>query len=100
MSVTPLSLKDSTEVVNHIILCGLHPSVYYFIQPLRAKYLKEIQYVVILSPEKPGEVWDQISRFSKILFVKGNPLLEEDLQRANINNAAKAVILGQDISSK
>lgn len=41
MSVTPISIKDSTEITNHIVLCGIHPSIYYFILPLRAKYLKE-----------------------------------------------------------
>lgn len=33
--------ENSTNVRNHILLCGLHPSIYYFILPLRAKYLKE-----------------------------------------------------------
>jgi hypothetical protein len=41
MSVTAISLKDTTEVTNHIVLCGIHPSIYHFILPLRAKYLKE-----------------------------------------------------------
>jgi hypothetical protein len=41
----PVSLMQATEystnVKNHIVLCGSHPSIYYFILPLRAKYLKE-----------------------------------------------------------
>ena len=42
MSVTPISILDSTEITNHIVVCGIHPSIYYFILPLRAKYLKEL----------------------------------------------------------
>ncbi len=97
MSVSPISLKDSNEIVNHIVLCGIHPSIYYFLLPLRAKYLKQFQYVVIIAPEKPTEIWDYINRFPKILFIKGSPLLTEDLLWANINFADKAVILGHNM---
>ena len=50
ISVSPISLKDSNEIVNHIVVCGIHPSIYYFLLPLRARYLKEFQYVVIIAP--------------------------------------------------
>lgn len=92
MSVTPISILDSQEVQDHIVVCGIHPSIYYFILPLRAKYLKKMQYIVILAPEKPTEIWDFISRFPKIKFIKGNPLVSEDLMRTNIIFANKAVI--------
>lgn len=49
MAATHISIKDSLDVTNHIVVCGIHPSLYYFILPLRAKYLKEWQYIVILS---------------------------------------------------
>jgi hypothetical protein len=92
MSVTPISILDSTEITNHIVVCGIHPSIYYFLLPLRAKYLKELQYIVILAPEKPTEVWEFINRFPKVIFIKGSPLVSEDLMRANISFADKAVI--------
>lgn len=93
MSVTPISIMDSTEITNHIVVCGIHPSIYYFLLPLRARYLKELQYIVILAPEKPSaEVWESINRFPKVRFIKGSPLVSEDLMRANINYADKAVI--------
>ena len=92
MSVTPISILDSTEITNHIVVCGIHPSIYYFLLPLRAKYLKELQYIVILAPEKPTEVWEFINRFPRVVFIKGSPLVSEDLMRANINFADKAVI--------
>lgn len=96
MHVTPISIKDSTEISNHIVLCGIHSAIYYFILPLRAKYLKEFQYIVILSLEKPTEIWDYINRFPKIIYIKGNPQIAEDLLRANINFADKAVILSKE----
>ena len=34
ISVSPISLKDSNEIVNHIVVCGIHPSIYYFLLPL------------------------------------------------------------------
>ena len=97
MSVTPISILDSTEITNHIVVCGIHPSIYYFLLPLRAKYLKELQYIVILAPEKPTEVWEFINRFPRVIFIKGSPLVSEDLMRANINFADKAVIFAQDM---
>lgn len=98
MQATIISIQDHSNIQNHIILCGIHPSIYYFLLPLRASYLKEMQPVVILSPEPPtNEMWDSMSRFPKIYYIKGSPLLSEDLHRANINFADKAVVLGQDI---
>jgi len=100
MQVTMISIEDNTSIVNHIVVCGIHPSIYYFLLPLRAKYLKDLQHVVILSPEPPAnEMWDYLSRFPKLIYIKGSPLLQEDLRRANINYADKAVILGQDSSN-
>ena len=96
---TPTPTPTLTPIVtNHIVVCGIHPSIYYFILPLRAKYLKEQQYIVILSEEKPVQIWEYINRFPKIIYIKGSPLVIEDLMRANINFADKAVIFGQELS--
>jgi hypothetical protein len=51
---------------------------------------------VILSEEKPQDIWDQLSRFPKIIYIKGSPLIAEDLMRANINFADKAVIFAKE----
>ena len=51
-----------------------------------------------MSEEKPSKIWEYINRFPKILYIKGSPLVSEDLQRANIKWADKAVILSQDLS--
>lgn len=55
--------------------------------------------MVILAPEKPVEIWEYINRFPNIYYIKGSPLLGEDLMRANINFADKAVILGKDMEN-
>ena len=46
-------------------------------------------------PEKPNqEIWETIHHFPKIIFIKGNPLCEEDLRKANVDFASYAIILG------
>jgi hypothetical protein len=89
------SIRNSEIVNRHIVVCGTHPSLYYFILPLRAIYLGEenIKWVVILTDDMPKELWDSISRFEKIILINGSPLNVEDLYRANIEYADKAVIL-------
>lgn len=98
VNATSISISDSILITNHIVVCGMHPSIYYFILPLRANYLNELQYIVILSPNPPTtEVWESISRFPKVIYIKGSPLLTEDLQRANIQFAEKAVVFGFEL---
>lgn len=80
-------------MTNHVIVCGLHPSIYYFILPLRARYLESQTSIVILNPDPPAnEVWESINRFPSIYYIKGSPTNQEDLYRANIGYADKAVI--------
>ena len=99
MQVTMISIQDDPRVTNHIVVCGIHPSIYYFLLPLRARYLKEYQHIVVLSPDPPSnEIWECICRFPRIIYIKGSPLNNEDLLRANINFADKAVVLGHDTS--
>lgn len=96
-NVTVSTLENSIEVINHIVVCGIHSAIYHFILPLRARYLKNIQYIVIISDEpiRP-EIWESISRFPNILLINGSPLSQETLIKANIHYADKAVILGHD----
>ena len=89
------SIYRSDIYKNHIVVCGTHPSLYYFILPLRAKYLgkENLKYIVILTKDMPKDLWDSISRFEKIILINGSPLEPNDLYRANITYADKAVIL-------
>jgi len=71
MQVTRISIQDHSDITNHIVVCGIHPSIYYFLLPLRASYLTDLQYVVILSPEPPtNEIWEGLNRFPKIIYIK------------------------------
>jgi hypothetical protein len=92
------TIKDSDIISNHIIICGIHPSLIHFILPLRAKYLGEenVKYIVILTPHLSQNLYDSFTRFPKIIFIQGSPLLPENLYRANIMNADKAVILSSN----
>jgi hypothetical protein len=89
------SIRNSDKITKHIVVCGTHPSLYYFILPLRAKYLglENLKHVVILAQDIPKDLWDSISRFDDITLINGSPLNTEDLYRANIEYADKAVIL-------
>ena len=94
MNITKISLQGSTKVKDHIVVCGIHSALYSFILPLRARYLKEIMNIVILNPEPPSpDLWSQISIFPSIFYVRGSPLVHEDLARAGIKHAKKAVIM-------
>lgn len=93
--------KELKKLSNHIIVCGIHSSLYHFILPLRAAYLKNyLQDIVIISPLDtiPPQIWDSISRFTNIYLVFGSPLDKSVLRRAQIKKAGCAVILGFDPS--
>lgn len=88
---------------NHIVVCGIHSSIFHFILPLRAKYLKSyMQDIVLISPIQkiPPDIWDSISRFRRIFVITGSPLSKEVLKKAQIHRADKAVILGFDPTIK
>ena len=89
------SIKDREDITNHIIICGFHHALLHFILPLRARYLEknDLKWVIILSPSLPSNLLKDLTRFDRIIYIQGSPLLPEDLFRANIMNAEKAVIL-------
>ena len=92
------SIRNSDIYKNHIVVCGTHPSLYYYILPLRARYLgkENLKYLVLLTVDMPKDLWDSLSRFENIILINGSPLNVEDLLRANIEYADKAVILGNN----
>jgi hypothetical protein len=94
MNITKISIQNSMKIKDHIVVCGIHSALYSFILPLRARYLKELMYIVILNPEPPNpELWNQISIFPNLIYVRGSSLVNEDLIRAGIKHAKKAVIM-------
>ena len=98
MNLLKKRIRNSDKVTNHIVVCGTHPSLYYFILPLRAKYLGEDNQkkIVILANDIKKELWDSISRFKDITLINESPLNTYDLLRANIEYAEKAIILDCD----
>lgn len=40
VNVSPTTLLGNEEIKNHVLVCGMHTNIYYFVMPLRKKYLK------------------------------------------------------------
>ena len=95
LNIIQQTIREREDISNHIIICGFHPALLHFILPLRAKYLQEeeLKWIIILSPSLPSNLLKDLTRFKRIIYIQGSPLLPEDLFRANISNAEKAVIL-------
>lgn len=89
------TIKDSKKIMDHILVCGIHPSMFHFILPLRAKYLghQSLKYIVILGENLTESLYNDLAKFPYIVYIQGSPLLPENLYRANIMNAEIAVIL-------
>ena len=94
-------IKDRRDIKDHVVICGMDSEIIHFILPLRAKYLtkKMLKWIVILSPYLPKEIQDILSIFPKIIYIKGDPLYPENLNRCNIATAEIAVILGNNSSN-
>ena len=99
--IKKISIRNSKKYRNHIVVCGTHPALYYYLLPLRSKSYgkKNLKYVVILTQNMNKNLWDSIVRFEKIILINGSPLNMEDLYRANIEYASKVVILENDVSN-
>ena len=99
--IKKISIRNSKKYKDHIIVCGTHPALYYYLLPLRSKNIgrDNLKYVVILTKNMNKNLWDSIVRFEKIILINGSPLNLEDLYRANIEYASKVVILENDTSN-
>ena len=88
-------IRDRNDIKNHIIICGMHKELLHFILPLRNKYIPEklLKWIVILAPFLPQDIYEVLCNFPKIIFIQGDPLIQENLIRANILTADIAVIL-------
>ena len=86
------------DVKDHLIIMGSGlNSLYDLIRPLRARYIGQIQHIVIVYPEPiPSHVWKRISAFEGLHVVLGSPLHESDLFRAGILICARVVMLAPD----
>jgi hypothetical protein len=91
------TVKESLDIQNHIVVCGIHSSIVHFILPLRSRSIgyENLKYIVFLSPVISPKIYEWLTKFPKIIFILGSPLLPENLYRANIMNADKAAILSK-----
>ena len=106
MTVTIVSFENNPFVRNHIIVCGAPSTLKSFIKPLRTKQLAEyqLQKIVIItgiSETRGGtqidpKIWNTIAQYKYVYLINGSPLKQETLMKANVNYAAKVVILGKD----
>ena len=102
--ITQMEASDErklSKLKDHIVVCGIHTSILYLILPLRAKYLRNyLQDIVIINPTEtvPKHIWDTISCFQRIFLIYGSPLDRNILRQAQIQRAAKAVIMSDDPS--
>ena len=93
--IMKIGIKDRNDIKHHVIICGMHIEIIHLILPLRAKYIPEkiIKWIVILSKYLPHDIHETLSKFTKIIFIQGDPLKPEFLHKANISSADIAVIL-------
>tara|TARA_B100000959_G_scaffold274010_1_gene325313 strand:+ start:143 stop:2191 length:2049 start_codon:yes stop_codon:yes gene_type:complete len=88
------SCKDKVEFDNHIIICGNINNLELLIDPLRSDDLVSFQRLVILNDRFPAKrEWEVLSKYNEIYYVQGSPYNYKDLNRINIDNADKAIIL-------
>lgn len=77
--------SNFVKLKNHIVVCGIHSSIYEFVLPLRAKYLRNyMQDIVIIADFEavPINLWESIHRFQNIFLIFGSPLNKEILTKA------------------
>jgi len=89
-------LKDDFPTIdNHCIIISKTPTnLFDLIAPMRAKKMKRLQPIVIMSTEDiPGPIWQQISMFQGLYFIKGHPLRETDLLRAGVLICKQVVLV-------
>jgi len=91
LNVNPATQMEASEesnfvkLKNHIVVCGIHSSIYEFVLPLRAKYLKHyMQDIVIIADldAVPIKLWESIHRFQNIFLIFGSPLDKDILTKA------------------
>lgn len=95
----PVSLEECTrrdvqDMSGHVLLCGESSSMSHFIATLRPKHLAVQLPIVILRPEMTVYDWDSQCAFYKdVYYVQGYPQKPQDLVRAGVKTASRAVIL-------
>jgi len=99
-SVT-LPYTSTADCKGHIVVIGDWRDITLFVAHIRSFHLKSESVIVALSQNLPDETqWRQISWLDNIMVVQGSPVNIDDLERVNIGDASKVVILGDGRSSE
>jgi voltage-gated potassium channel len=88
----PKKMKD------HIVICNWNKKGMNIIRELRAKALKEMKPIVVISTEIDVETFpelDELEDFRNVFLIKGEPTNEVNLTRANIQHCFSCIILSQ-----
>ena len=87
--------EEIPHLNNHVIVLGRGISnLYDLIRPLRSKALGTAKVIVIVNQQDiPHAVWQRISIFQGVFFVRGSALDDNDLRRAGIFRAQQVVVL-------
>jgi hypothetical protein len=96
------SVLDEIPLMNdHILIVGRELlNLADLIKPLRARYLGRLTFIVILSPDMPHSIWQKISIYEGIVFVRGSPIEANDLRRAGIYRAHQVIIVADPSAAR
>eukprot|EP00835_Amoeboradix_gromovi_P002304 NODE_128_length_18581_cov_0.247538.p2 type:complete len:910 gc:universal NODE_128_length_18581_cov_0.247538:16404-13675(-) len=88
-------------ITNHVLLCSnshsFPRSLAIFIKPYRAYSNNP---VVILCPVMcDPSIYRQLAAFKDVYVIKGSPLIQRDLTRANCHSAINIIVLSANVSS-
>lgn len=94
-------LDEIPLIYDHILIVGRELlNLADLIRPLRARYLGRLTFIVILSPDMPHSIWQKISIYEGIVFVRGSPIEANDLRRAGIYRAQQVIIVADPSAAR
>ena len=96
--------QDVPLAHRHLVVCGATSDLYHFILHLRAKLPgaeDDLLPIVLMLPNGMGSnEWNRLSTFPMVFFVHGSPLSTEDLIRAGVQHAQKAIVFADAHGSR
>ncbi|KAL6073081.1 potassium channel, subfamily T, member 2 [Balamuthia mandrillaris] len=99
----PQTLPSPTKVIrskHHLLLIGWRAGMESMILNLRSRNILYPRRIVILSERPPSlPLWQKLSLFPHIYYVKGSGLVEADLTRAAVSSADRIIILDRSSPS-
>lgn len=84
-------LEEKTAICGHIVVCGWNSRGRFVIARLREETRKSRARVVLLCDLEEAPIADD-----DVLFLRGNPVSEADLERTNVAEAEAAILLADE----